>query len=315
MPQSEIQGYTGGGNAGFLQSLLGGIPIVGGAISSVFQGAQNKKARKFAEHMYDRQRKDALADRLFENEYNSPAAMMERVKKAGLNPNLPFGNSNSISKSSDTRSSSPQAWNPKTVIDKNGVSDAMLAMADLRLKGVQSDNIKAATAVARMEAAQKAAETANLTALNPKLRTEAEQARVNLAHALKLNPMSLEKIRADIDQTKVNTEFTMNQDIRNALLNNVTVEKAWEEIKNITAHTSKTWEEKKHVTQLIENAKKEGLVLAFQNKLNEMNLTTHDPSYVRLGKLFIDKVKENSSGIWEWIKNLSPIKIKTYGNE
>lgn len=57
------------------------------------QQAANEREYKNAWEMYERQRRDALSDRAFENEYNSPANIMMRYKMAGLNPNLIYGNS------------------------------------------------------------------------------------------------------------------------------------------------------------------------------------------------------------------------------
>lgn len=46
----------------------------------------------FENRRYNKQRSDMLADRDYQNQYNSPVAQMERLKEAGLNPNLVYGN-------------------------------------------------------------------------------------------------------------------------------------------------------------------------------------------------------------------------------
>lgn len=60
--------------------------------SGILQGAQNRATRKFAREQYDRQRQDNLADWTMQNEYNSPTSQMARLREAGLNPNLVYGN-------------------------------------------------------------------------------------------------------------------------------------------------------------------------------------------------------------------------------
>lgn len=68
---------------------------VGAAISGgnmVQQGKTNKKSREFTRQMYDIQRTHNLQDFDTVNAYNHPAAQMARLKEAGLNPNLVYGN-------------------------------------------------------------------------------------------------------------------------------------------------------------------------------------------------------------------------------
>lgn len=58
------------------------------------QGQFNREMAEWQEHMYERQRADNLADWHMMNEYNSPAAQMERYREAGIsiNPYLMYGN-------------------------------------------------------------------------------------------------------------------------------------------------------------------------------------------------------------------------------
>lgn len=67
------------------------IPFLSEGINAVLQGFQNRANRKFAMKQYSIARKDALSDYNMQNEYNSPASQMERLKQAGLNPNLVYG--------------------------------------------------------------------------------------------------------------------------------------------------------------------------------------------------------------------------------
>ena len=63
--------------------------IIGGSSSVLNIGSQlgtNASNRKYALEMYDRQRADALADWNRQNQYNSPSAVMQRYKEAGLSP-------------------------------------------------------------------------------------------------------------------------------------------------------------------------------------------------------------------------------------
>lgn len=69
-----------------------GAGLVSG-IGSMF-GAKSaaSRQREWNEKMYNLQKTDALAQWNRENAYNDPSAQMSRLKKAGLNPDLVYGN-------------------------------------------------------------------------------------------------------------------------------------------------------------------------------------------------------------------------------
>lgn len=117
------------------------LPGIGSALSLAGNYANmmntnmtNAMSMKFSNEMYARSRRDALADRAFENDYNSPAAQMKRLKEAGINPNLPFsgGGSQSGGSSSPTRSS--QAPGAKLEVPTINPYGAVAAYLDLKAK-------------------------------------------------------------------------------------------------------------------------------------------------------------------------------------
>lgn len=74
--------------------LATGVSLIGGATQALNVGgqiAQNYYNRKYAEEQYRTQRIDALNDRDYANNYNSPTQQIKRYKEAGLNPNLMYG--------------------------------------------------------------------------------------------------------------------------------------------------------------------------------------------------------------------------------
>lgn len=83
------------------------LPVVGGLVDTVIGGAFNslsgRRNRKFAREMYWTERNNALADWNMQNEYNSPSAQMERLKEAGLNPFLVYGNGGSAIQAATVR--------------------------------------------------------------------------------------------------------------------------------------------------------------------------------------------------------------------
>ena len=74
-------------------ALIGaGATVAGTAANAISQGNLNKKNRAFAKEMYQTQKQDNLDFWQMQNSYNSPEAQMARLKEAGLNPHLAYGN-------------------------------------------------------------------------------------------------------------------------------------------------------------------------------------------------------------------------------
>lgn len=126
-------------------AVIGGAQLLGQGINAVSQGNTNKRTRRHQIYMYDRQRADSLADWNMMNEYNDPAAQMARLRNAGLNPNLVYGNGSVASDASMPRSSDTGSWNPQAPeVDLGSVAgSAFQAHFDAQIKEQQIDNLKA----------------------------------------------------------------------------------------------------------------------------------------------------------------------------
>lgn len=121
--------------------LMGGIMAAGGSlIDNLFAGSRIKKQLKankeLAQYQFDLNRRQWEA----ENEYNSPAAQMQRLKEAGLNPNLVYGNG---SVSGNTTTAGPRYEAPKAERNMermSGLLSFFSAYQDLRQKKAMADN-------------------------------------------------------------------------------------------------------------------------------------------------------------------------------
>lgn len=133
------------GAAGILDSVVGGI----------FQASANKKNRQFALQQYERERKDALADWNMNNLYNSPGAQMARLKEAGLNPNLVYGNGGSIMQAATVRDADMGNYQQQP-LPGTKLGESMAQIYNIKLQQAQVDNVKALTEVAKVEAGLKA---------------------------------------------------------------------------------------------------------------------------------------------------------------
>lgn len=78
----------GNNGLGIFSAISGAAQGVGNMIS---QAVQNKRNRQFQQNMYNQQKADNIKFWEMENQYNSPIMQMQRLKDAGLNPNLVYG--------------------------------------------------------------------------------------------------------------------------------------------------------------------------------------------------------------------------------
>lgn len=131
-------------------SLLGAAAITAGA-SAIASGGQaiatgklNKKNREWQEKMYARQRADSLSDWNMQNAYNSPEQQMQRLKDAGLNPNLVYGDGAEAMSAQQPRES--QHGNPSTTPpDFSGIGQGLMAFTDVKAKIAQTNNLEQQT--------------------------------------------------------------------------------------------------------------------------------------------------------------------------
>lgn len=119
-----------------------------------FQGNMNKKNRRFAEKMYRQQYQDELAFWRMNNEYNHPTAQMERLRNAGLNPHLVYGNGAVGNSSSAPNAPSQARWEGKAPqMLPNVISDGIDRYYNLEAKKAQTDNMRAQNTLLQKEAA------------------------------------------------------------------------------------------------------------------------------------------------------------------
>lgn len=125
----------GGLTAAGATVLASGIAATSSALAGAGAAVRNKRSYKYTKKLYELQQdyytknqlaaynyQMAMANHAYnkemeqwqrENQYNSPAAQMERYKAAGLNPNLIYGQSNpSAGSPSFSYGGAPSGWTP-----------------------------------------------------------------------------------------------------------------------------------------------------------------------------------------------------------
>lgn len=124
------------------------IPIIAGAVASVRNAIEQRRAQKKANEA-----NVALADKEFannkqmwelQNKYNDPAAQMARLGGAGLNPNLVYGSGSAPG----NQSGPAPRYNAPSMQPAFGpiqVPEMLAQYQDFQMKQAQIDNVKAQT--------------------------------------------------------------------------------------------------------------------------------------------------------------------------
>lgn len=127
-----------------------GITAAAGAaqtgLNLSLSGSLNRKTRKFAAKQADLQYQRSLNMMQMQNEYNSPAAQVARLKQAGLNVGLMYQNAGAGGESAQPASPEMASWSP---IAPN--VDGLNLIAQAALQKAQIDNIEADTAKKKEE--------------------------------------------------------------------------------------------------------------------------------------------------------------------
>ncbi len=179
-----------------------------------WQQQENEKAYQRSLNMWNLQ-----------NEYNSPTQQMARIRAAGLNPNLVYGNGVTGNSSGSTPQYEPAKFNAPTMQAYRGwnlgISDAISQFLAYRTAKAQVDNMEAQNSLIRQQTATEATKQANIAAS-----TSRSEFDLNMAKELK--DVSVSSAIADMNQkqataaqgwTKANREV-IQYELDKALFNN-----------------------------------------------------------------------------------------------
>lgn len=151
-----------------------------------WQQQENEKAYQRSLNMWNLQ-----------NEYNSPTQQMARIRAAGLNPNLVYGNGVTGNSSGPTPQYEPAKFNAPTMQAYRGwnlgISDAISQFLAYRTAKAQVDNMEAQNSLIRQQTATEATRQSNIAAS-----TSRSEFDLNMAKELK--DVSVSSAIADMNQ-------------------------------------------------------------------------------------------------------------------
>lgn len=256
-----------------------GGELLTGATNALFQGAANRKARRFALDMYGRQRADAHADWMKQNEYNSPAAQMQRFKEAGLNPNLIYGQGN---EASPIRSSSAPDWSPTAPQFNNPLASAGMDYVDVTTKQQQQDNLTTQNEILKKEVDLKTAQILSTLLGNDSkafdlgLKGELRQTSVDMAKQL------LAKVTQDMDLDLKRDSREHRTEIRNENLTAASLAASARSLEEAASRILQNKATTAKVRQEIANLIKDGQLKQMDINLRKLGINPSDPTWQRV---------------------------------
>ncbi|AXH75557.1 MAG: DNA pilot protein [Microviridae sp.] len=273
------------------------LPLIGGVIAGTSslitdkinynrQKKVNEQNRQENAYWNQQQRQWAIEDRAYENAYNSPAQQMQRLKEAGLNPHLVYGNGVTAS-SAKTNNASPSAGTAEATQMPQGIFAGFL---DAVMKLVQTDNLRAQRELLE--------EQKTLTRVNAdKATAETGLINWNEQRSRGMYDLDREKTQADIERTKASTDFTLSANERANVELELKKVKQAAELRQIASNI---------ITQRINNAKTEQERINLEAQLAKLKNETE------FNKMLMDAGINPSGGtgqitasmltkIWSWI--------------
>lgn len=202
---------------------------------------------------------------------------MQRLKDAGLNPHLVYGNGVQASNSDMPRGATPGS--PAQDAPQFDTGSVLGAYLNTSINQAQTDNLKAQKTVTEMEAILKGAQTLQTLMSTDKTKFDLElnqELRQTTIDAAKSN---LQKLAADIDKTKADTQYTLDQNMRQAQLQPATIQKVQQEIINMQKQNELTSEQMKEIQERINNMVKDGRLKDIEINLRKQGINPNDPTW------------------------------------
>lgn len=304
---------------------LGGLSKVTDAL--MIEG-NNKRSRKWNEKMYNLQRQHSLQDFAMQNEYNSPEAQMNRLRKAGLNPNLVYGKG-ADNTASPIRSSQVESWKPQAPqLDLSGQGlNMVMGYADMQMKKAQTDNLKAQNSVLLQDALLRSAQVANTTASTEKTREEipkvkaetaktsqdTESSKFDLDMKSELRQTSIDAVRAQLqktvaetDKTKADTQYTLNQDERAKAQSAQSIQEGIERILTMRAEREMNPYKKAKLFEEVKSVQRDNRIKELDIKLKDAGLQPGDALWQRMLKNEVDRIQGDIDNFKKSIRSSAP---------
>jgi len=274
--------------------IAAGGDILSTGINAVLTSEQNRKNREFAQQQADQQRSYALADYHMQNQYNSPSSQMERLKAAGLNPNLVYGNGATATGGS-VRSTAPAQYEGKAPQVELGQTVGKYLNA--QMMQLQSDNLKAQNAVLIEQQKNIAADTvnkvfgSNLKEFDFNLKTQLRNNTISKAWEITKNlNLGGQLTQAQIANTNERTKSevqTRAPKIQSILQS---TSESLQRVINMKVQAAKSEAEISYIYTQIANAEKDGSLKDIDIQMKKYGVSWSDPAWQRKAVQLLNKI-------------------------
>lgn len=211
---------------GFLNSPGGAAAMSAGSdllsmgAGAILTAEANRRQWKHQKELYSWQRRDALADWNMQNEYNHPSAQMARLRAAGLNPNLVYGNGADAVSNSPVRASSVSNPDIKVPDIPTGLGrNSLDAYYDVQVKDAMLKNFNLTGQNIEVDMAKKRADILAVLAGIPGIKSSNLKKAADAAVANATIQDSIEAKKLGNLKTKADTAYTIAENIRKGKLN------------------------------------------------------------------------------------------------
>lgn len=285
-----------------------GANLLGGVLSNASTARQNRLNREFAVQQRD-----------YMNDYNSPAKQMQRLKEAGLNPNLVYGagSGGGIMPSANAQYEGKSA-------DWSSIGRAGEEANKGILLGQTLRKIEAETNLTKEKVNLTNAQTANAALTGGKLRSEItrnwrmmdgqvdalaldnERKEIDNSTRYELNQHQLKVLAESIKKLQLENEWkpklsaniiesSKNQNFNRSRMVSQSISESLERIKNFAVQRAKTDQERKNLEAAYHNIKNSGTLQELDIQLRREGINPNDPSYIRILTQQAKKMLSDSS--------------------
>lgn len=258
-------------------AIIGAAAGLGGSILNAgLQNRTNQQQLAFNREMYDKQKQDSLMFWNMQNDYNSPVAQMQRLREAGLNPNLVYGKGADNTAMAIGRPA-PGSYNPKAPqVDFSSIPMMAGVYADLKMKQAQTDNLRTQNTVLAQDALLKQAGIAKTWSETAKTDQEREQAQSLFAY-------NMDALKAKIRGENAATDVLLNRDQREAIMQGHNINTALANLAKVRAETTGiSYRQRERIDAQLNNIQSDTRLKQLDGNLREAGIGPNDPFWMRL---------------------------------
>lgn len=244
----------------------------------------NRKTIKYNKEMYQLQRAHALQDWTMQNEYNSPASEIARLRAAGINPRLMYKGGPGESSAGPIRSTEAKGLSLQNVDYASageGIARSVMGFYDARLKQAQIDNLQAQKNVTQQDALLREAQITATNAGTAKMVADTDTSKFDLSQKERLKDYSAEALMESVRKTATETDILKRSDERAAAQSSSSLMEAAERILKIRQDRETDLVQREHIRQQIENLRKDATIKELDINLKKRGVQPGDAIYWR----------------------------------